>query len=135
MDGPQRASRCRQQIAEELSRLTRLAQGVQGRGPIIRASLYRYERRCGDPECRCGRGSLHEGRALSVSQGGRSRALSLAGLDVAEVERQVEAYREFRQARGRMVQAFAELLKAVDELGRLRTVPVERLRRGGVRAK
>jgi hypothetical protein len=57
--------------------------------------------------------------------------MSLAGLDVGEVERHVEAYREFRQARGRMVQVFAELLEAVDELGRLRTVSVERLRRGG----
>jgi hypothetical protein len=57
--------------------------------------------------------------------------MSLAGLDLAEVEGLVEAYRQWRQARAKMVRGFAEVLQAVDELGRLRSVPVERRRRGG----
>lgn len=135
MEHPREASRCRQRIAEGLVRLTHLAQGVQGRGPMIRASLYGYRRRCGARGCRCRRGHLHQGRALSVSDGGRSRTVSLAGLDLGEVQGQVEAYRQWRQARAQMVQEFTEVLEAVDEMGRLRTVAVERLRRGGPRAK
>lgn len=110
-----------------------LARGVQGRAPMIRASLYQYRRRCGAPGCRCAQGELHEGRALSVSQAGRSKTVPLIGLVAAEVSQGVEAYRQWRQARAGLVQNFHALLEAVDELGRLRTVPVERLReaRGG----
>ncbi len=125
----QEASRCRQRIANGLARLAHLAQGVQGRAPMVRASLYGYRRRCGTPGCRCERGDLHEGRALSVSDGQRSRTVSLAGLDLHEVALEVEAYRQWRQARAKMVRSFTEVLEAVDELGRWRTVPVDRLRR------
>ena len=133
MDRQHEASRCRQRIADGLARLTHLAQGVQGRAPMVRASLYRYRRRCGAQGCRCARGELHEGRALSVSDGGRSKAMSLVGLDVAEVSRGVEASRHWRRTRTQIVRTFAEVLEAVDQLGRLRTVPVERLRRAGMR--
>jgi len=54
---------------------------------------------------------------------------------MAQVERQVEAYRQWRQVRAKMVRSFTEVLKAVDELGRRRTLPVERLRRGGAGGK
>ncbi len=131
MDRPKEASRCRQRIAESLSHLARLAHAVQGRESMIRASLYRYRRRCGTSGCRCERGALHEGRALSVSDGRRSHPVSLAGLDLAEVERQVEAYRQWRQTRAKIVRSFAEFLEAGDELARLRTVPL----RHGVRTR
>lgn len=128
MDRPQEASRCRQRIAGGLARLTHLAQVLEGRAPMVRASLYAYRRRCGAQGCRCAHGNLHEGRAFSVSEGGRSHTVSLVGLDEAEVEREVETYRQWRQARAKRVQSFTELLEAVDQLGRLRTMAVERLR-------
>jgi hypothetical protein len=59
----------------------------------------------------------------------------LTRLDLAEVARHVEAYRQWREARAKMVRSFTEMLEAVDELGRLRTVPVERLRRARVRRR
>lgn len=68
-----------------------------------------------------------------MSAGGRSRILSLAGLDRARVRREVEAYRRWREARARMVRIFREVLEAVDRLGRVRTVPIERLRPARVR--
>lgn len=104
MDRPMAASRCRQRIAEGLVRLAHPAQAAQGRESMIRASLFKYRRRCGTRGCRCGRGERHQGRALSVSAGGRSRTISLAGLDGAEVQRDVEAYRQWRQARAKMLQ-------------------------------
>lgn len=70
---------------------------------------------------------------MSVSAGGRSRTISLAGLDDAQMRREVEAYRQWRQARAKMVRTFTEMLEAVDRLGRVRTVSIERLRHARVR--
>jgi len=132
MERQQEASRCRRRIADGLGRLAHLTEGVQSRACMVRASLYPYRRRCGSQGCRCQRGELHEGRALSVSDGRRSRQVSLVGLDLAEVTRHVEVYRQWRKARAKIVESFRGLLEAVDELGRLRTVPVQRLQ--GARA-
>lgn len=115
--------------------MSHLADVVQSRAPMVRASLYDYRRRCGSRGCRCERGELHNGRALSVSDGRRSRTVPLAGLDLAEVARRVEAYRQWREARAQIVRNIEEMLEVVDELGRLRTTPVERLRRARVRRR
>ncbi len=64
-----------------------------------------------------------------MSDQGRSKVVSMSRMDAGEVLRGVEAYRQWRRARARMVQSFQELLEAVEELGRLRTVSLERLRR------
>lgn len=133
MGRPEDSSRCRQRIAGGVVQLTTVAHVLQGRANLVRASLYRYRRRCGSAGCRCARGDWHEGRALSVSEGGRSKAMSLAGFDEEEVSRGVDAFRQWKRARAQIVRAFAELLEAVDHLGRLRTVDVESLRRRGGR--
>jgi hypothetical protein len=135
MERVQEASRCRQRIADGLARLAHLIEGVQGRADMVRASLYRYRRRCGSQRCRCRRGELHGGRALSVSDGRRSHTVPLTGLDLAGVARQVDTYRQWREARAKIVRSFGEVLQAVDELGRLRTVSVERLRHARVRRR
>ena len=70
-----------------------------------------------------------------MSDGRRSRTVPLTALDVAEVARQVEAYRQWREARAQIVRSFAEMLEAVDDLGRLRTVTVEGLRRARARRR
>lgn len=128
MDPRHQASRCRQQIAEALAQLEPLARVLLGHEPILRASLYEYRRRCGAPGCRCARGQRHVGRALAVSTRGRSRTIPLGGLNEAHLRRHVQAYRQWRGARARMVKVFGRVLEAVDRLGRLRTVGVERLR-------
>jgi len=135
MKRPHEASRCRQRMAEGLARLGHLIESVQSRASMIRASLYEYRRRCGSRGCRCERGELHPGRALSVSDGRRSRTVPLRGLDLAEVGRHVEAYRQWRQARAQIVQSFEAMLETVDDLGRLRTVTVEGLRRARGRCR
>lgn len=128
MNRPIDASRCRQRILEGLTHLSRLARVLQGRETMLRASRYRCRRRCGTSGCRCERGAWHQGRALSVSVGGRSRTISLAGLDCVQLHREVETYRQWRQARAEMVRVFAEIVQAVDQLGQVRTISAERLR-------
>ncbi len=129
MSASQRASMCRQQIRDCLAELQRLAGMAQGRAPLVRGSLYAYRRRCGKSGCRCSRGEMHLGHAFSVREGGRSRVVSMAGLDRAELTEAVHGYRELRRARAEMVRTFGEMLRQVDLMERLRLVDVERLKR------
>lgn len=112
------ASLGRQKITAWSTEIVRLAQAANGSGPLARGSLYAYRRRCGKPGCRCARGALHAGRTFAVSEGGRTRVVALRGLDLAELEAGVRAWRRTRAA---MVAAFAELLRAVDRLEKLNT--------------
>jgi len=130
MERSHEASLCRQRIANCLVELGRLAKVAQGWSPLVRGSLYLYRRRCGKRGCRCSRGELHAGQALSVSAGGRSRVVSTAGLDRAELAAGVQAHRELRQARSSMVRTCRELLAAVDRMARVREVGLEQLGRG-----
>lgn len=123
------ASLGRQKLRERVAEIARLVEAINGSGPLVRGSFYSFRRRCGKIGCRCARGELHVGRAFGVSEGGRSRAVPLRGLDLAELEAGAKAWRQWRQTRAAMTAAFAELLRTVDRLGRAITTPVERLRR------
>lgn len=120
----------RQRVAGRVAELERLARVANGSGPLVRGSFYTYRRRCGKESCRCARGRLHVGRAFGVSSGGRSRVVSLRGLDRQELEAGVQAWRQWRQTRAAMVAVFGELLRALDRLGEANTTPLERLKRG-----
>lgn len=125
------AARTRQQVLA----LTELLQGqirrVMGHGPLVRGSLYRYQRRCGKTNCRCARGALHAGQAFATRTGGRSRTLPLTGVDREKLFQCVGAYRELRRVRAEMVRTFGELLKQMDKLERFREIGLERLKRRG----
>ncbi len=44
---------------------------------LLRGSLIQLRRKCGKPNCRCDHGSPHVSPALSYSQGGKTRILTL----------------------------------------------------------
>jgi hypothetical protein len=125
------ASLRRRKIGERVAELCRLARVAEGSGVLVRGSFYAYRRRCGKDGCRCARGQLHPGRAFGVSSGGRSRVVSLRGLDRQEVEAGVKAWRQWRQTRAAMVAVFAELLRELDRLGEALTTPATGLKRRG----
>lgn len=135
MQRSHQASRCRQRIMNYLGQLQQLAQATLGHAPLVRGSLYVYRRRCGKPGCRCARGRLHRGRALGVSEGGRSRPVAIGGIDPQALSEHVERYRHVRRARMEMVQVFSSLLTAADRLESLRAIAVERLRRSPGRVR
>ncbi|MGB8380455.1 MAG: DUF6788 family protein [Dermatophilaceae bacterium] len=61
---------------------------------LLRGSLVTLRRRCGKPSCRCADGEqLHEAPALSYSQDGRTRMLTLTDADVPGVTAALERYR------------------------------------------
>lgn len=52
---------------------------------LLRGRLTVFRRRCGKANCRCAAGEPHESSALVVTEGGRSKTITLAEDDVAEV--------------------------------------------------
>lgn len=64
---------------------------------MLRGSLVTLRRRCGKPSCRCADGEqLHEAPALSYSQDGRTRMLTLADADVPAATAALGRYRAAR---------------------------------------
>jgi hypothetical protein len=62
---------------------------------LLRGSLTTFRRRCGKPSCRCADGDPHESPALTFTEGGRSRTVTLsAGEVAAALERYARARAE-----------------------------------------
>lgn len=89
---------------------------------LLRGSVIVLRRRCGKPTCRCATGEPHETPALSFSQAGRTRTLTLREHDLVEVEAALARYRaardelEARAAAG--IEALAARLAARREQAR-----------------
>ncbi len=73
-------------------------------GSLLRGTLTTFRRRCGKPTCHCAGGEPHESPALTYTEGGRTKTLTLAEAEVAEVS----------AALARFAQARAELERAAD---------------------
>lgn len=73
-------------------------------GSLLRGTLTTFRRRCGKPTCRCATGAAHESPALAYTEGGRTKTLTLADAEVAEVA----------AALARFAEARAELERAAD---------------------
>ena len=65
-----------------------------GDGFLMRGSLIVLRRRCGKLACHCAKGKPHETPALSYSQKGTTRILTLREEDVREAEAALARYRE-----------------------------------------
>jgi len=74
------------------------------RSSLLRGTLTTFRHRCGKPTCHCAGGEPDESPALAYTEGGRTKTLTLADADVAEV---VAALARFAAAR-------AELERAAD---------------------
>jgi len=73
-------------------------------GAFLRGTLTTFRRRCGKASCHCATGEPHASPALAYTEGGRTRTLTLADAEVAEV---VAGLARFEKAR-------AELERAAD---------------------
>lgn len=64
----------------------------RGKALVLRGTLTTFRRRCGKPNCRCAAGEPHESPALVVTQGTRSKTITLRADDVAEVAAALQRY-------------------------------------------
>jgi len=98
-----RASRLRQRKFEVLHRLAPLADQLPG-------ALTLSHTRCGKPTCRCARGKGHPCWTLTYMLNGERRTDRVPAEWAQEVQRQVQAGREFQDAVREVLAANVQLL-------------------------
>ena len=69
---------------------------------LLRGTLTTFRRRCGKPSCHCATGAPHESPALTFTEDGRTKTLTLTESEVAEV---AAALARFRQANAALAAA------------------------------
>ncbi|HZJ08356.1 MAG TPA: DUF6788 family protein [Trueperaceae bacterium] len=65
--------------------------------PLLRGTLFTLRRKCGKAGCRCATGDAHESPALAYPAGGRTKTMTLAAADVADVAAALARYRAARE--------------------------------------
>jgi hypothetical protein len=63
---------------------------------VLRGSLTTFRRRCGKPTCRCATGAPHESPALTFTEGGRTKTITLTPAEVRQVEAALARYEAAR---------------------------------------
>jgi Family of unknown function (DUF6788) len=84
---------------------------------LVRGSLITLRRRCGKPNCRCAEGTPHETPALSYSEAGRTRTVTLSPEDVPRVQAALDRYAAARQRLEDDALAGIEALRAARRSG------------------
>lgn len=79
---------------------------------LLRGSLTTFRRRCGKPNCRCATGEPHENPALTYTQDGRTKTVTLAQAEVDEVAAALERYGQARTALDEQADAGIARLRA-----------------------
>lgn len=59
---------------------------------MLRGTLTTFRRRCGKPSCRCAAGQPHESPALTFTESGRTKTVTLSAAQVPEVAAALQRY-------------------------------------------
>jgi hypothetical protein len=59
---------------------------------LLRGTLTTFRRRCGKPTCHCATGEAHESPALTFTESGRTKTITLSAAEVAEVTAALARY-------------------------------------------
>jgi len=79
---------------------------------LLRGSLVSFKRRCGKQSCRCAEGEPHESPALTYTEGGRTKTLTLAESDLPAVAAALARYEAARAELERAADAGIAALRA-----------------------
>ncbi len=63
---------------------------------VLHGTLTTFRRRCGKPGCRCASGEPHESPALTYTEEGRTKTLTLSATEVVEVRAALARYESAR---------------------------------------
>jgi hypothetical protein len=81
-------------------------------GAFLRGTLTTFRRRCGKPSCHCATGEPHASPALAYTEGGRTKTLTLADAEVAEVAAGLARFEKARAELERAADAGIAALRA-----------------------
>ena len=70
---------------------------TRSRPLVLRGTLTTFRRRCGKASCRCAAGEPHESPALTVTEQGRTKTITLSASEVDEVAAALARYEEARR--------------------------------------
>ena len=116
-------SRIRQRIGQLARQRRAVEQVLLERCALVKGTLLEVWRTCGNPGCKCARGEKHSCWQLTASVEGKSRSWNVPRQYVAKVKELTGNYRRFRRARAKWVRLNAEMLKRINEMEAVRTVP------------
>jgi hypothetical protein len=63
---------------------------------LLRGTLTTFRRRCGKPSCRCATGEPHESPALTYTEAGRTKTVTLSAAEIEEVTAALARYEKAR---------------------------------------
>jgi hypothetical protein len=66
---------------------------------VLHGTLTTFRRRCGKASCRCAGGEGHESLALTYTEAGRTKTLTLSAAEVAEVAEVAAALARYEAAK------------------------------------
>jgi len=114
-------SKSRQELRENIKALGTILAPAFEREPLIAASVYEQQFRCGKPTCHCAEGKKHIRMAISVNRHGINTARYVKQADADKVRKQAEAYKRVRNARAEFGKWHKEMLGLLDALEANRT--------------
>ena len=119
-------SQLRSKLQRTHQEIEQLLDGFHGRLPLLPASLYTLQRRCGKESCRCARGQLHATTVLSYRGGEKPQTITPSAEHMEDLKQITDEYRRVRKARARLVRLQGQLLAIVDQMQELRVAQGER---------
>lgn len=79
---------------------------------VLRGTLTTFRRRCGKPTCRCAEGDPHDSPALTYTESGRTKTLTLTDAEVTEVAAALARYQETKAELDRAADAGIAVLRS-----------------------
>jgi len=114
-------SKSKQRIEKLHAQMESYLEVVTDRSPLFAGYVYEQETKCGKPQCKCAKSDYrHRQCCVSFVEEGKSRTRVIPQECRADVEKLTSDYREYREARRKLVSCFEELLSHVDRLGQAR---------------
>jgi len=99
--------------------IERLLEEILATKAIIKGTVYKQKKKCGNPNCKCARGKLHTANILSFSEEGRTRLIPLtkySTFEFSKIRAQVQSYQQFRKARSEIVYYFKLIMAEINKL-------------------
>jgi hypothetical protein len=118
-------SQLRSKLQRTQQEIGQLLDEFYGRLPLLPASLYTLQRRCGKKSCRCARGQLHATTVLSYRGGEKPQTITPPAERIEDLKQLTDEYRRVRKARARLVRLQGQLLAIVDQMQELRVAQGE----------
>jgi hypothetical protein len=113
-------SKLRQQLWRSHAAIQRLLQRLSRSRPMVQGSFYLLKRRCGNPNCRCARGDLHEAWVITRKAGGKGWTYTVRPQDRARLRQLTLEYRQYIRGRAVLSKRQAQMLALVDQLAQQR---------------